>query len=97
MPEIMMYESGSGNKLYIPAIVRQIPSTYSMANISPAYVTETDAMPSSARKIKYSINDCLKYNARPGKRRNREKMIEVRMVKFTMSLLRFFFLGDVWG
>lgn len=52
MPEIMMYESGSGNKLYIPAIVRQMPSTYSMANISPAYVTETDAMPSSARKIK---------------------------------------------
>jgi hypothetical protein len=24
-------------------------------------------------------------------------MIEVRMVNFTMSLLRFFFLGDVWG
>lgn len=60
-----MYERGSGNKLYIPAIVRQMPSTYSMANISPAYVTDTEAMPSSARKIKYRINDCLKYNARP--------------------------------
>lgn len=47
-----MYESGSGNKLYIPAMVLQMPSTYSIANISPAYVTDTDDMPSSARRIK---------------------------------------------
>lgn len=60
-----MYESGSGNKLYIPAIVLQIPSTYSMANMRPAYVTDTDDMPNSARKIKYNSKDCLKYNARP--------------------------------
>lgn len=48
----MMYESGSGNKLYIPAIVRQMPSTYSIANISPEYVTDTDAMPNRARSTK---------------------------------------------
>lgn len=36
MPEIIIYEIGNGNKLYMPAIVRHLPSTNSMANIKPA-------------------------------------------------------------
>lgn len=52
MPDIMMYESGSGKRLYMPAIVRQTPSTYSIASMSPAYVTETDATPNIARNTR---------------------------------------------
>lgn len=57
MPEIIIYETGNGNKLYIPAIVRHLPSTNSMANINPAYVTDTDTKPNRPRNAKCTRND----------------------------------------
>lgn len=71
MPDMMMYESGSGNKLYIPAMVLQTPSTYSMAKIRPEYVTETDARPSSARNTKYISNESAKNRASPVEDKNK--------------------------
>lgn len=57
MPAIIMYETGNGNKLYMPAMVRHRPSTNSMAKMSPAYVTDTEKTPSRARNTKWTRND----------------------------------------
>lgn len=66
MPEIIMYETGNGNKLYMPAIVRHFPSTNSMASMRPAYVTDTDTKPSSPRiaKCTPNVNDGM-YSTNP--------------------------------
>lgn len=74
-----MYESGSGNKLYIPAIVRNFPSTYSIARISPEYVTDTDAIPRSARRTRYISNDSTKNSARPAERKVEKKSHKTRV------------------
>lgn len=42
-----------------------MPSTYSMAKISPEYVTATEAIPNKARNTKYISKDSTKNNARP--------------------------------
>lgn len=60
-----MYEMGNGNRLYIPAIVRHLPSTYSMARMRPAYVTDTETNPSRALNTKKNSNESAKYNANP--------------------------------
>lgn len=65
MPAIIIYETGNGNKLYMPAIVRHRPSTNSMARIRPAYVTETETIPSNARNTKWTRNDVGTYKAKP--------------------------------
>lgn len=65
MPEIIMYDTGNGNRLYIPAIVCHLPSTNSIARIKPAYVTETDTIPSNALKVKYTSNESAKKSAKP--------------------------------
>lgn len=65
MPDINMYETGSGNKLYMPAIVFHLPSTNSMARIKPAYVTDTETSPSRPRRAKCSSNEFGKYSAMP--------------------------------
>lgn len=54
MPEISIYEIGSGNKLYMPAIVRHFPSTYSIARIRPEYVTDTETKPNKALNVMYN-------------------------------------------
>lgn len=55
-----MYETGKGNKLYIPAMVCHFPSTNSIAKIKPAYVTDTDTIPSSALSVKYTSKESAK-------------------------------------
>lgn len=65
MPEIIMYDTGNGNKLYMPAIVRHFPSTNSMANMRPAYVTDTDTRPSKPRIAKCTRNDNGMYSTNP--------------------------------
>lgn len=73
MPEIIMYETGNGNKLYMPAIVRHFPSTNSMANMRPAYVTDTDTKPSSPRIANSTPNDNGAYSKNPfWKRKHKE-------------------------
>lgn len=78
MPEIIMYETGNGNKLYMPAMVRHLPSTNSMANMRPAYVTDTDTKPSSPRIANSTPNDIGAYSKNPVRRRNK-KSISHRM------------------
>lgn len=56
----------------MPAIVRHLPSTNSMARIRPAYVTETDTSPNRPRKAKCIWNDVGKYNAKPENDINRK-------------------------
>lgn len=65
MPEISIYETGNGNRLYIPAMVRHFPSTNSIANMSPAYVTDTDTKPSKPRNAKCTRNDNGMYSTKP--------------------------------
>lgn len=60
-----MYEIGNGNKLYIPAMVRHLPSTNSIAKIRPAYVTDTDTKPSNPRNAKCTGYDNGMYSANP--------------------------------
>lgn len=67
MPDIIIYETGNGNKLYIPAMVRHLPSTNSIAKIRPAYVTDTDTSPKIPRRAKCTWNDVGKYSAIPVK------------------------------
>lgn len=67
MPDIIIYDTGSGNKLYIPAIVFHFPSTNSMARIKPAYVTDTDTNPRRPRKARNNSNEFGKHNANPMK------------------------------
>uniref|UniRef100_A0A1B0A5B1 Uncharacterized protein n=1 Tax=Glossina pallidipes TaxID=7398 RepID=A0A1B0A5B1_GLOPL len=57
IPDISMYDIGSGNKLYMPAMVRHFPSTYSMASIRPEYVTDTETRPNKALKVIYISNE----------------------------------------
>lgn len=49
----------------MPAIVCHLPSTNSIANIRPAYVTDTDTRPSNARKMRYNSKESAKYSANP--------------------------------
>lgn len=60
-----IYETGNGNKLYIPAIVRHLPSTNSMANMRPAYVTDTDTKPNKPRNAKCTRNDNGMHSTKP--------------------------------
>lgn len=64
-----MYDIGSGKRLYMPAIVRHLPSTYSIAKIKPEYVTDTETRPSNALNVIYISKDWAKYNARPKKKK----------------------------
>lgn len=61
-----------------------------MANMSPAYVTDTLAMPNKALSIKYISNDSTKYNARPFEKEKRKYKKE-RFILFFLfcSLLSF--------
>lgn len=65
MPEMSIYDTGNGNKLYIPAIVLHLPSTNSMAKMRPAYVTDTETNPSNTRKAKYNSKELANGNAIP--------------------------------
>lgn len=65
MPDIIIYDTGNGNKLYIPAIVFHFPSTNSIARIRPAYVTDTETRPSNPRNAKCNSNEFGKYRAIP--------------------------------
>lgn len=73
-----MYDIGSGKRLYMPAMVRHLPSTYSIAKMSPAYVTDTDTRPSSALNVIYNSKDWAKNSARPVSKKRNKTWFEIR-------------------
>lgn len=54
----------------MPAIVCHLPSTNSIANIRPAYVTDTETRPSNALRMRYNSKESAKYNAKPVIKKN---------------------------